>query len=245
VNTRIFPNHTSGISFVKISLGVLFVLATPLMVQGADAEEGQQFFREKVYPILKEHCVKCHGGEKIKGGLVLTSRDGFLKGGENGAPLDTSTPAKSLLLDMMSYRDGDHEMPPAGKRPDSELAVFQKWLALGAPYDPALESAPKIAVTHKAPIPPADAANWWAYQPVREISAPTVSRADWARNPVDAFLLQSMSQAGLQPNPRAAKAQLVRRAYYDLIGLPPSPEEIQRRATEAAAKAEAALQGQQ
>ncbi len=228
MKTRIFLNQPSQISFVKISLGVLFLLATPLIVQGEGAEDGQQFFREKVYPILKEHCVKCHGGEKIKGGLVLTSRDGFLKGGENGVPLDASTPAKSLLLDMMSYRDGDHEMPPAGKRPDSELAVFQKWLALGAPYDPALESAPKIAVAPKAPAPTENAANWWAYQPVRELAAPTVARADWARNPVDAFLLQSMRQAGLQPNPRASKAQLVRRAYYDLIGLPPTPEEVKR-----------------
>ena len=225
MNARLFPNPPL---FAKISLGVFFLLATPLLAQESGSAEGQQFFREKVYPILKEHCVKCHGGEKIKGGLVLTSRSGFLKGGENGVPLDVSTPAKSLLLDMMSYRDGEHEMPPAGKRPEAEVAVFQRWLAMGAPYDPALESIPKIAAAHKEPKPAADAAKWWAYQPVHELPAPTVGRADWARNPVDAFLLQSMNQAGLQPNPRASKAQLARRAYYDLIGLPPTPEDVKR-----------------
>jgi len=221
------PSHPKTIS--RLAFCSLWFLASPLFAQESNSDDGAAFYREKVHPILKEHCVKCHGGEKIKAGLVLTSRAGLLKGGENGSPIQADAPEKSLLLDMMSYRDGDHEMPPAGKRPSAERDILQKWLAMGAPYDPSLESAaPKVAESSHAPAASGVNAPWWAYQPVREMQPPKVDASEWNKNPVDAFLFAAMAKQGLRPNGHASKAQLIRRAYYDLIGLPPSPEEVQR-----------------
>jgi hypothetical protein len=214
----------------------LFILATLASVSCASAApssaeppspEARDFFRNEVHPILKAHCVKCHGGEKVKGGLILTSRKGLLKGGETGASLDPAAPAKSLLLEMMSYRDSDHEMPPAGKRPEAEIKILEKWLAMGAPYDPALESAGiQTAEAHAPAAPTENPANWWAYRPVLQAPVPQVQEPGWARNPVDAFLLKGLADSGLRPNPPASREHLVRRAYYDLLGLPPSPEEV-------------------
>lgn len=195
----------------------------------ADANpEAARFFKEQVHPLLKTHCIKCHGGEKTKGGLTLTSREAFLKGGESGAAFDPANPDKSRMLDMLSYRDAEHEMPPAGKRPQAEIDVFKKWLEMGAPYDPALETNSPKTVETKTTDSWEERANWWAYKPVRKDSPPKVADSGAAQHPVDAFLEQKRAEKGLRPNPPATKEQLARRAYYDLTGLPPSPEEVAR-----------------
>jgi hypothetical protein len=190
--------------------------------------EANLFFKDQVYPLLQTHCIKCHGGEKIKGGLALTSREALLKGGETGLALDPASPAKSQLLDMLSYRDADHEMPPAGKRPQAEIDIFQKWLEMGAPYDPALEKTAVRAAHVETPSAPEDRANWWAYKPVREEAPPKPADPAWSTHPVDAFLAKSLAGRSIRPNPPASREQLVRRAYYDLTGLPPSPEDVAR-----------------
>ncbi len=191
--------------------------------------EAQTFFREQVYPILKANCIKCHGGEKTKGGLEMTSQVALLKGGETGAAIDPNAPEKSLLLEMISYKDKDHEMPPAGKRPAEEIAIIEKWVAMGAPYDPSLETAgAKKTSSHaqeKAALAPQ---SWWAYQPVKAAQPPVVKNSTWNANPVDAFLASRLESAGLRPNAPATKEQLIRRAYYDLIGLPPAPAEVDK-----------------
>ena len=198
-------------------------------VCAADANpDAARFFKEQVHPLLKAHCIKCHGGEKTKGGLTLTSREGFLKGGENGAAFDPATPDKSRLLDMLSYRDAEHEMPPAGKRPPAEIDIFRKWLEMGAPYDPSLETNTQHTVQSKPAESWEERANWWAYKPVRKDAPPAVSEPALGKNPVDAFLAQKRAEKGLRTNPPATKEQLIRRAYYDLTGLPPSPEEVAR-----------------
>ena len=195
----------------------------------ADANpEAARFFKEQVHPLLKTHCIKCHGGEKTKGGLTLTSREAFLKGGESGAAFDPANPDKSRMLDMLSYRDAEHEMPPAGKRPQAEIDVFKKWLEMGAPYDPALETNSPKTVETKTTDSWEERANWWAYKPVGKDSPPKVADSGAAQHPVDAFLEQKRAEKGLRPNPPATKEQLARRAYYDLTGLPPSPEEVAR-----------------
>jgi hypothetical protein len=207
--------------------GLAMLVAVPALAAETNPEAAQ-FFKEQVHPLLKTHCIKCHGGEKTKGGLLLTSREAFLKGGESGAAFDPADPAKSRLLDMLSYKDAEHEMPPAGKRPQAEIDVFRKWLEMGAPYDPALESGASKAVHAKPPESWEERTNWWAYKPVRPIHPPTVADPAWAKNPVDAFLLEKQTEKGLRPNPPASKEQLIRRASYDLTGLPPSPEEVAR-----------------
>ncbi len=188
--------------------------------------EDAAFFRTQVHPVLKAHCVKCHGGEKVKGGLVLTNRAGLVKGGESGPGFDAGAPTNSRLVEMMSYKDSDHEMPPAGRRPASEVAVLTKWLEMGAPYDPALESEAVGRVAHVAAADPK--ASWWAYEPVRTAVLLAPAQSGAGANPVDVLLRKSLDAAGLKPNGRASREVLVRRAYYDLIGLPPSPEEVRR-----------------
>ncbi|MEN9633040.1 MAG: hypothetical protein RL077_1444 [Verrucomicrobiota bacterium] len=218
-----------------------WVLSTCAVVsahsQAATADD-VEFFRREVNPILQEHCRKCHGGEKIKGGLVLTSRAGLLKGGESGAVVDLGAPGQSRLLAMMSYQDADHEMPPAGKRPAAELAVIARWLTRGAPYDPALETeAVGVSGNPTSHQPSGNDHSWWAYQPVRANSAPKNTDATWSRHPVDAFLYKGLADAGLRPNPRASREHLARRAYYDLTGLPPSTEDVQAFVNDATAEA--------
>jgi hypothetical protein len=212
-------------SWVSCGLTLLFS-GTVFAAQGGP--ESNQFFKEQVHPLLKAHCIKCHGGEKTKGGLVLTSRESLLKGGESGAAFDPQAPEKSRLLDMLSYRDADHEMPPAGKRPQAEIDVIRKWLKLGAPYDPTLESAPNTAAHSESKESDKNRADWWAYKPVRPDAPPAVESTAWSAHPVDAFLSQKHAQKQLRPNPSTSKEQLIRRASYDLTGLPPSPEEVAR-----------------
>jgi hypothetical protein len=206
----------------------LAVLCCGSALAAQGTPEGNQFFKEQVHPLLKAHCIKCHGGEKTKGGFVLTSRESLLKGGESGAAVDPAAPTKSRMLEMLSYRDAEHEMPPAGKRPQAEIDIIQKWLEIGAPYDPALESAPVKTAHSEATVAPEDRSNWWAYKPVRKEAPPMANAPTATAHPVDAFLATQRAQKGLLANPPASKEQLIRRAYYDLIGLPPSPEEVAR-----------------
>ncbi len=198
---------------------------------GADAEvsleaEGQAYYKEKVFPILEANCFKCHGGEdKLKGGFRVTSREGLLRGGELGSGYNPDAPDESLLLEMVSYKDDEHQMPPKEKLAPEHLAVLTEWFSRGAPYDPALEIAGDPAEHKRSHISDEDR-KYWAYQTVNETPVPKAPDATWARNPVDAFISAKLADSGLSPSPRATRQVLVRRAYYDLIGLPPTPEEV-------------------
>jgi mono/diheme cytochrome c family protein len=209
---------TCGLILFIAVLAAPFAAAEPRLPTSDDVT----FFREKVYPVLSSHCLKCHGGEKIKGGLDLTRRASLLKGGDSGPSLQVNNqtdPEKSHLLEMVSYRDADHEMPPAGKLSDAELATLREWVVRGAPYDPALEkpdatssSSPKESPAHE----------WWAYLPLSHPAPPE----GIAPHPVDRFINARLNEAGLHPASIANKTQLIRRATYDLIGLPPTPAEV-------------------
>jgi hypothetical protein len=223
-----FTTHRT-LSLAVAAMGVVMQAAIQAQAAESPSPEARAFFREQVYPILKANCLKCHGGEKTKGGLEMTSQVALLKGGETGAAIDANAPEKSLLLEMISYKDKDHEMPPAGKRPPEEIAIIEKWVAMGAPYDPSLETA---GAKKQSPHPEGKTAaapqSWWAYQPVKKVAPPVVKNTAWNANPVDAFLASRLESAGLQPNAPATKEQLIRRAYYDLIGLPPAPAEVEK-----------------
>ena len=187
------------------------------------ADEHRLFFEEQVAPLLKKHCYKCHGEGEVRGGLRLTARSSILQGGDTGPAVSLTEPGKSLLLAALNY-DG-YEMPPSGKLPAEQIAIFRRWVELGLPGIQEKASAPPAA--HRGP--PAvteEAKQFWSFQPPRRPSVPEVKAAEWVRNPIDAFVLQKLEQAGLQPNPPASKIEWLRRAYYDLIGLPPTPEEV-------------------
>ena len=208
-----------------------FALACALSgaaLRAADAPpEGARFFEEKIRPLLTERCFKCHShaAEKIKGGLVLDSREAAVTGGDTGAAVVPGDPAKSLLIEAVSYTNADLQMPPKkgdGKKlSDAEIALLTEWVKMGAPYPP--DNRQKMTVRARGAITEEDR-KWWAFQPLAKAEPP--AEVAGARNEIDRFIFQKLAAAGLQSAPAATPEQLVRRLYFDLTGLPPTPEEV-------------------
>ena len=196
-----------------------FGWATPLVADGPPSTDGVAFFESKVRPVLQGRCVDCHGGGTRKGGLDLTSREGLLKGGDRGPAVSLEAPRESLLLDAINHRE--LEMPPKGKLPQADLDALGRWVEMGAPW-------PAGVLTSKAGPPPVDdrARAFWSFRPVARPEVPAVRRAEWARSPIDRFVLAKLEAAGLDPAPPASKTSLLRRVTYDLTGLPPTPVEV-------------------
>jgi hypothetical protein len=187
---------------------------------------GLDFFEKKIRPVLTEKCYKCHSAdaEKVKGGLLLDTRDGIRRGGDDGPAVVPGKLEESLLIDAIRYQHKDTAMPPAksgGKLPDAVIRDFEKWVQMGAP-DPR-EGGKKIAAAKKDDYE--QAKKWWAWQPPKKSAAPAVNSA-WPKTDIDRFLLAGLSAKGLTPVGDAAKATLLRRMYFDLIGLPPPPEAL-------------------
>jgi Protein of unknown function (DUF1549)/Protein of unknown function (DUF1553)/Planctomycete cytochrome C len=180
-----------------------------------------EFFENKVRPLLVRRCFKCHSGKKPKGNLRLDSRAAMLHGGDSGPAIKPGSPEKSLLVSAVNYRD--LEMPPGGKLSAREIAVLTRWVKLGAPWPN--DRPTRVARNVEFKITKQDR-NYWAFRPVARPPLPVVRNAAWVRNPIDAFILAKLEKQGLQPNPPANRRELIRRLYFDLIGLPPTPEEV-------------------
>ena len=179
------------------------------------------FFENNVRPLLDSKCYSCHSAraEKVKGGLRLDSREDVLKGGDNGPVIVPGKPDESPLVIAVRYTDEDLQMPPKGKKlSDKEIATLEKWVQMGAP-DPR-ESKPAYAKS-------TDGKDHWAWQPLKEPPVPAVKNTKWVKNPVDNFILAKLEALSLQPNGSADKRALIRRAYFDVIGLPPTPEQVE------------------
>lgn len=189
----------------------------------AFSEEQIKFFQEEVKPILEAKCFKCHGGgKKIRGDLRLTSRAGVLRGGELGPAVSLDDPAESQLLRAINYED--LEMPPTGKLAEEQIAVLTRWVKSGLPWTPGEEEP--LPADEPDDATDTSATDYWAYQPVERPAIPSVQDQDWPRNPIDAFILHRLEEQHLQPSPPAPPVALLRRLYYDLTGLAPTPEEI-------------------
>ena len=185
-----------------------------------------KFYSEKVAPILAKHCFSCHGPDsELKGGLFLGARDSILEGGESGAAVDLDDPKSSLLVDAINYET--IEMPPEEKLPAEQIKVLTQWVELGVPIPADAESERPIVKKH-APQVNEESKRFWAYQPVANPAVPEVANKDWVKTPIDSFLLARIEKEGLTPSPRATKTQLIRRAYFDLTGLPPSIEQVEQ-----------------
>jgi hypothetical protein len=189
--------------------------------------EGIAFFESKIRPVLAEHCYGCHSAEalragKLKAALLVDTRAGMQKGGESGAAVVPGKRDDSLLLAALKY-DG-FEMPPAGKLPDQVIADFEKWIDMGAP-DPRDEP---LATIDERTIDVAAGREHWSYRRLAAVPVPPVADglAAWPRNEIDRFVLAAQKAAGIAPSPEAPRATLARRAFFDLTGLPPSPEEL-------------------
>ncbi|MBL8793254.1 MAG: DUF1553 domain-containing protein [Planctomycetia bacterium] len=209
------------------SLGCVLLVGAALSgeVRPADAPapEAVEFFEKKIRPVLIEQCYSCHSinSKKQKGGLLLDSKQAILKGGDSGPALVPGKPADSLLLKAMQHSQPDLKMPPKAKLADGILADFEKWIATGAvdPRDGTVKST-------KRNIDIGAGRQYWAFKPVAPAAPPKVKSEPWVRTDVDRFILAALEAKNLLPNPLVGKDKLIRRAYYDLWGIPPTPAEI-------------------
>ena len=179
------------------------------------------FFESKIRPILADRCYKCHStfAEKIKGGLLLDSREALLKGGDSGVAIVPGNPEGSLLIKAIRYTDPDLQMPKDKKLDDDQIADLTAWVKMGAPDPRSATAEQKKYSDNKT--------NHWAWQPVKRQAIPEVSDPSWCQTPVDNFILAKLDENGLKPSAPADKRTLIRRATFDLIGLPPTPAEVQ------------------
>ncbi len=187
--------------------------------------EAEQFFEQKIRPALTQHCYACHSADadqkkKLKGGLYLDFAEGLLTGGDTGPAIVKGKSAESLLIKALKY-DG-LEMPPTGKLPPEVVADFAKWIDLGAP-DPRKGQFPAKPVRV---IDLVEGRKFWSFQPLAPTTPPEVKNVVWARTPIDRFVAAKHEELGLTPSGPVAKEKLIRRAYFDLIGLPPTPEQV-------------------
>jgi len=181
-----------------------------------------EFFEKRIRPALAQHCYECHSGDKqVKGGLRLDLRQGWMNGGDSGPAIEPGNPDESLLIEVIRYT-GDLQMPPKGKLPENVIRDFEQWVKLGAadPREGEIRSASRSGIDLEA------GRQHWSYQLPQRHDMPAVQDREWPRNEVDYFILSRLEDAGLRPAADADRTTLVRRLYFDLIGLPPTPEQI-------------------
>jgi hypothetical protein len=218
-----------SLSLVFLAAATVVVLAAPRALQGAAGGAGPEqiaFFENKVRPLLAENCLECHSRarQKTKGGLSMDDREGMRRGGDSGAVIKAGEPESSPLIAAVEGH-GDLQMPPKKRLNGEQISILKRWVAMGAP-DPR-EAAASVFQPSAA---------HWSFQPiVRAPALPAVQSRTWAKTPLDLFVLAKLEENGLRPaaipetgTPREVRTKreaLLRRAYFDLIGLPPSPEQ--------------------
>ena len=202
----------------------------PINQAKADAA-AVEFFERHVRPLLVEHCSECHSGEEAEAGLRLDTPAAVTRGGESGPVVVPGQPEQSRLIEVVRY-DSDIQMPPEEKLPDDKIALLIQWVRRGAIWpDPHPEKSSDAPPTsNDTALGPATyentKQNHWAFQPIRRPEPPAVQNEQWPRTPIDRFVLARLEQAGLSPSPQADRRTLIRRLYFDLIGLPPTQAEI-------------------
>jgi mono/diheme cytochrome c family protein len=206
-----------------------FYLAAAVCALGVRLLEadGKVSFGQDIRPIFERSCWKCHGAQLQLGKLDLRTRDKALKGGEKGPAIVPGKAEESRLYRLAAGLEKP-AMPLDGKLTSEEIQKIKDWIAAGAEWDaaPAPEMRVDLAALEDDVVPP-DARKWWAFQRPRRPAVPVVKDARWSRHPIDAFLFQKLEEKGLKPAPEADRRTLVRRAYLDLIGLPPTPAEVE------------------
>ena len=206
------------------------LLLTPFSVMTVFAIEGESFsaeqvelFEKDVINILEHNCLKCHSGSKPKGGLDLTSREAILKGGESGSAVDIENPSDSILLKAVNYEG--YEMPPTGQLSPKQIENLTVWVKGGLAWS--VDGKPlHFEPQREPPRVNEETMKHWSFQPVRKPDVPQTS-GQWGKSEIDSFVLKQLQDNELTPNPRAEPRELVRRAYYDLTGLPPAPEVVE------------------
>ncbi|MCB9951087.1 MAG: PSD1 domain-containing protein [Planctomycetaceae bacterium] len=212
-------------------LAVLMMFAGPygLLAEEKAASQPQaefskqdlDYFTSTVEPVLVQHCYGCHGNGKDKGGLNIYTREALLKGGESGAAVNFDDISASPLIEAINY--ASYEMPPSGKMPVERIEILTEWIRRGAPM---VQRTDVQQAHHGEPEVNDETKAHWSFQRVHRPDVPKVAASDWVKTPVDAFILKRLADNGLVPSPRASRETLVRRLYYDLLGLPPTPQQV-------------------
>jgi Protein of unknown function (DUF1553)/Protein of unknown function (DUF1549)/Planctomycete cytochrome C len=239
----IFVCRTIIASHKRRMLGLTVIACTfllvnvPIVAEDAKAkipDEQVRYFEAHVRPLLAEKCWSCHGEKEAKGGLRLDSKNAILNGGESGAAAVEHKAAESMIIEAVRYES--LEMPPDEKLSKEQIEILVRWVELGMPW-PGSEDSPAVRAS-KDRFTEEDRA-WWAIQPLKKPSVPDVEssldkdttfKADksaWQGNPIDAFIYQSMAASKLTPAGEADRISLIRRLYYDLIGIPPTITQVQ------------------
>jgi mono/diheme cytochrome c family protein len=197
----------------------ILALLLPAVARAAQPAVDGEFFEKRIRPLFADHCYKCHGPEKSKGEFRLDTRQALRQGGKTGPAIVPGHPEKSLLIEAVRYTNEDLQMPPKEQLTDAQVNDLVAWVQAGAP-DPRTD-APAAAVDAVAA-----ARQRWPYTPITSPAPPVVQDKAWPANPIDQFILAKLEQNKLSPAPRADKRTLIRRATYDLTGLPPTPAEV-------------------
>jgi len=201
----------------------------PLDIDTQQAEnptsEEIDFFESKIRPLLAKRCYSCHSSQAaLMGGLRLDTKEGWMTGGSHGAVIVPGQPAKSRLIKAIKYKDPDLAMPPQGTLPIEEIALLEQWVGLGAP-DP--RTSQDEAKTTKTSIDLENGRRFWSFQPMVSTPLPAVRNKAWIRSPLDYFILSRLEIKNLKPVTAADRRTWIRRVTFDLIGLPPTPDEVE------------------
>lgn len=219
--------HPAKLLTLILALPAAHALAADAVKDTVTPEQAT-FFEAKVRPVLVDQCSKCHGEKKQAGGLRVDSLAALLKGGDFGPSIIPGNPDKSTLIDAIHYKNQELQMPPAGKMKQTDIDALTEWVRMGAPW-------PNAGGKAAAEAPQAAAKAWeitkeqrafWSLQQVKKAAPSKVKDKTWAKSPIDGFILARLEAAGLKPSPPADRRTLIRRAYFDLIGLAPKPEEV-------------------
>jgi hypothetical protein len=207
-----------GLLFLAGAVGSVWAQSPP--ASNTNNTGGEAFFEKKIRLLLAERCYGCHSARaaKLRGGLHLDSRKGIIAGGDSGPVIVPGSPERSRLIQAVRYTNPDLRMPPKKALAANEVADLETWVKQGAPM-PLAEAA-------AAPMGDARLRKHWAFEPVKEPPLPSVKQVGWVKNPIDDFILAGLERKGLSPAAPVDKRTLLRRATYDLTGLPPTPEEV-------------------
>ena len=222
ISSSRFNMFTRLIILLNAAIACHLAIAEAIVVD-SQTSEGIAFFEKEIRPILHESCLECHSSDtKSKGGLLLDSQAGMEAGGDSGAVIIKGAPEASLLIEAVRYGNQDLQMPPKNPLSKDQVAKLERWIAMGAPAprDGALAAAPNtMGMTIE------DGRRFWAFQAVKSPPLPEL-KSPFIQTPIDAFVLQGLNENQLSPSPPADKQTLIRRLTQDLIGLPPTEDEI-------------------
>ena len=226
-----FKRQVSWLGCLGIAaLNIVLITAPVVWAQDPEANsltpQQVEFFESKVRPLLVEHCYECHSGAEEQGGLRLDNRQGLRQGGDTGPAINEERLGESLILRAVGYEDFDLQMPPSGKLPAESIRVFEEWVKSGAGdprvLDPNATQASGMSVEQGR--------EFWSMRPVTKPKVPIDSidsLDDWGGNPIDAFIAQRLKVSGLSPAMPASRRELLKRLSFDLIGLPPTLDELE------------------